>query len=81
MPTPEHWTHRDNRLIRDFEFKDFVQAFAFLTQVALAAEKQNHHPLIRNVYNRVSLELSTHDAGDVVTEKDTALATIINQFA
>ncbi len=68
------WKEQDNKLTKDFEFKDFVQAFSFLTKVALVAEKANHHPEIFNVYNKVTISLSTHDAGDVVTQKDRDLA-------
>ncbi len=68
------WKEQDNKLTKDFEFKDFVQAFSFLTKVALVAEKANHHPEIFNVYNKVTISLSTHDAGDIVTQKDRDLA-------
>lgn len=63
-----------------FEFKDFSQAFAFMTRVAIASEKMNHHPEWSNVYNRVTIHLSTHDAGSVVTEKDRKLAEAIAQI-
>jgi 4a-hydroxytetrahydrobiopterin dehydratase len=68
------WTETNNQLYRRFEFKNFSEAFAFMTRVALAAEKMDHHPLWTNVYNKVEVWLSTHDAGDVVTDKDRALA-------
>ena len=68
------WTEENNTLYKKFEFKDFSEAFAFMTRVALAAEKMDHHPLWKNVYNTVEIWLSTHDAGDVVTEKDHKLA-------
>ena len=68
------WKEQDNKLRRTFEFNDFTAAFSFMTQVALLAEKMNHHPDWRNVYNRVEVELSTHDAGGVVTDKDKQLA-------
>jgi len=68
------WKESDNKLYRKFEFKNFSEAFAFMTRVALAAEKMDHHPLWTNVYNQVEVWLSTHDAGDVVTEKDRELA-------
>ena len=74
------WIHEHNRLIRHFEFKDFVEAFAFLTQVALLAEKSDHHPTWSNTYNRVTIELSTHDAGNIVTDKDHALAKQIDEL-
>jgi len=72
------WKEADNKLFRSFEFKDFSQAFAFMTRVALAAEKMNHHPLWTNVYNKVDIWLNTHDAGDIVTEKDHKLASKID---
>jgi 4a-hydroxytetrahydrobiopterin dehydratase len=68
------WTEQNNTLYRKFEFADFSQAFAFMTRVALEAEKMNHHPLWTNVWNRVEIWLNTHDAGDIVTEKDRKLA-------
>jgi 4a-hydroxytetrahydrobiopterin dehydratase len=72
------WTEENNQLNRQFSFKDFSEAFAFMTRVALIAEKMNHHPEWTNVYNRVSIHLSTHDAGDIVTEKDRKLAAAID---
>jgi len=68
------WTEENNKLYRKFEFKNFSEAFAFMTRVALAAEKMDHHPEWKNVYNTVEVWLSTHDAGDIVTEKDHKLA-------
>lgn len=68
------WQHQNSTLYKKFEFKNFSEAFAFMTRVAIEAEKMNHHPLWTNVWNRVEIWLSTHDAGDVVTEKDEALA-------
>ena len=68
------WIEKDNSLYRKFEFKDFSEAFAFMTRVALIAEKMNHHPKWTNVWNTVEVWLSTHDAGDVITEKDRKLA-------
>jgi 4a-hydroxytetrahydrobiopterin dehydratase len=68
------WTEKDNKLYQKFTFKDFSEAFAFMTRVALEAEKMNHHPLWTNVYNTVEMWLNTHDAGDTVTEKDHKLA-------
>ena len=69
-----NWEEKNNSLYRKIEFKDFSEAFAFMTRVALIAEKMNHHPKWTNVWNTVELWLSTHDAGDVVTEKDRKLA-------
>ena len=74
------WKETDNKLYRKFEFSDFSEAFSFMTRVALIAEKMDHHPLWTNVYNTVEIWLSTHDAGDIVTEKDKKLAAIIDQL-
>ncbi len=68
------WQEEQNKLYRKFEFKNFSEAFGFMTRVALAAEKMDHHPEWKNVYNTVEIWLSTHDAGDIVTEKDHKLA-------
>ena len=75
------WKEVNNTLYRKFEFKDFSEAFAFMTRVALEAEKMNHHPVWTNVYNRVELWLSTHDAGDIVTDKDRKLAAKIDALS
>ena len=72
------WHEEKNTLYKKFEFKDFSGAFSFMTRVALASEKMDHHPLWTNVYNKVEIWLSTHDAGDVITEKDKKLAKIID---
>ncbi|MFN8294753.1 MAG: 4a-hydroxytetrahydrobiopterin dehydratase [Chitinophagales bacterium] len=74
------WLTKDNKLVKEFIFKDFTEAFAFLTKVAIIAEKQNHHPEIYNVYNKVIISLQTHDAGNIVTEKDHKLAKAIDAF-
>jgi 4a-hydroxytetrahydrobiopterin dehydratase len=74
------WEEKNNSLYRKFEFGDFSAAWAFMTRVALAAEKMDHHPLWTNVYNKVEIWLSTHDAGDIVTEKDRKLAKKIDGF-
>ncbi|MEQ1676414.1 MAG: 4a-hydroxytetrahydrobiopterin dehydratase [Chitinophagaceae bacterium] len=74
------WTEADNKLYRKFQFKNFSEAFAFMTRVAMEAEKMDHHPLWTNGYNRVEIWLSTHDAGDVVTEKDHKLAKKIDSL-
>jgi 4a-hydroxytetrahydrobiopterin dehydratase len=68
------WEEKNNTLYRKFEFKNFSEAFAFMTRVALEAEKMDHHPDWSNVYNTVEIHLSTHSAGDIVTEKDRKLA-------
>lgn len=74
------WKEENNSLYKKFEFADFSEAFAFMTRVAIAAEKANHHPLWTNVYNKVEIWLSTHDAGDIVTDKDRKLATAIDKI-
>lgn len=65
-------------LVRAFIFNDFTSAFAFMVKVAMLAEKQDHHPDWTNVYNKVTIRLSTHDAGNVVTDKDRKLARAID---
>jgi len=72
------WNEEDNKLKKSFEFKDFVEAFGFMTKVAILAEKMDHHPNWSNVYNRVTIELSTHDAGNTVTDRDRKLADAID---
>lgn len=72
------WKEINDSLSAEFEFEDFSSAFAFMTEVAIAAEKQNHHPWWSNVWNKVSFKLCTHDAGNVVTEKDQLLASSID---
>ena len=74
------WQEEDNKLKRTFKFKDFTEAFAFMTRVAMLAEKMDHHPFWSNVYNTVNIELNTHDAGDIVTEKDYKLAKAKDQL-
>ena len=74
------WKEEKNKLYKKFEFKDFSEAFAFMTRVALAAEKANHHPLWTNVYNKVEIWLNTHDAGGIVTDKDRELAKLIDKI-
>ncbi|KYG78578.1 4a-hydroxytetrahydrobiopterin dehydratase [Roseivirga ehrenbergii] len=74
------WEEKDNKLVRKFEFDDFIEAFGFMTKVAICAEKMNHHPNWFNVYNTVTIELTTHDAGNTVTKKDRELANKIDQL-
>lgn len=74
------WELRDGKLAREFRFDDFKAAFAFMTRCALQAEQMNHHPEWFNVYNRVSVELTTHDAGGI-TELDLELATAMQAYA
>jgi len=73
------WHETNNKLYRSFEFKDFSEAFSFMTRVALLAEKMDHHPTWTNTWNKVEIWLSTHDAGDVVTDKDRKLALLIDK--
>ena len=68
------WKEENNKLYKKFTFKNFSEAFAFMTRVALAAEKMDHHPLWTNVYSEVEIWLNTHSAGDIVTEKDKQLS-------
>lgn len=74
------WQETDNRLRKTFKFRDFSEAFGFMTRVALIAEKMNHHPTWTNTWNTVSFELSTHDAGDKVTDRDRKLAEAIDRL-
>lgn len=72
------WEEKNNQLYKKFLFTDFSEAFAFMTRVAILAEKQNHHPYWTNVWNTVEIFLSTHDAGNIVTEKDKKLSLSID---
>ena len=72
------WKEENNTLRKQFKFKNFSEAFAFMTRIAFIAEKMNHHPDWSNVYNTVDIKLNTHDAGGVVTEKDRKLADAID---
>ena len=72
------WHEEKNRLQATFKFSDFGEAFAFMTEVAFQAEKQNHHPNWSNAWNTVDIQLTTHDAGNIVTEKDLKLADTID---
>ncbi|GAB2538039.1 4a-hydroxytetrahydrobiopterin dehydratase [Spirosoma aerophilum] len=74
------WQEQENQLTREFQFADFNEAFAFMTRVALIAEKMDHHPWWSNVYNRVSIKLSTHDSGNTITDKDRKLAGAIDKL-
>ncbi|MDH3618892.1 MAG: 4a-hydroxytetrahydrobiopterin dehydratase [Nitrosopumilus sp.] len=73
------WSIKDEKLHRDFEFKDFNQAFGFMTRAAMHIEKKNHHPEWFNVYNKLAIDLTTHDAGGI-TENDIQLAKILNSL-
>ena len=74
------WKDKSGKLYRKYEFKTFVEAFSFMTAVALLVEKADHHPTWTNTYNKVEIWLSTHDAGDVITEKDTKLSKQIDEL-
>lgn len=74
------WQKKDNTLYRSFTFADFAEAFGFMVKVAMLAEKQNHHPTWSNSWNKVEIWLSTHDAGNTVTEKDRKLAEAIDKL-
>ncbi|NEM96410.1 4a-hydroxytetrahydrobiopterin dehydratase [Pontibacter burrus] len=74
------WKEEDNKLRRNLTFKDFKQAMHFMQQVADVAEEMNHHPWWSNVYNKIEIELTTHDAGNIITDKDIKLAQRIDQI-
>lgn len=74
------WKEENNSLVRTFTFRDFSEAFAFMTRVALVAEQLNHHPSWSNVWNQVTIRLQTHDAGNVVTDLDRSMAAAIDKL-
>lgn len=74
------FTEHDDHLFAEFRFADFKQAFAFMAEVAFEAERLNHHPDWSNVWNTVTIRLSTHDAGNTLTELDRKLATSIERI-
>ena len=76
--TLEGWTFSDDKIHREFSFNDFKTALSFIVRIGFEAEGQNHHPELFNVYNTVSISLSTHDAGGKVTEKDIKLAKAVD---
>ena len=73
------WSIKEEKLHRDFEFEDFNQAFGFMTRAAMHIEKMNHHPEWFNVYNKLTVDLMTHDAGGI-TQNDIELAKILNSL-
>ncbi|MBB6463825.1 4a-hydroxytetrahydrobiopterin dehydratase [Flammeovirga kamogawensis] len=75
-----NWKEENNQLQKTFTFKDFIEAFAFMTRVAFLAEAHQHHPNWSNVWNKVEICLTTHDAGNTVTQKDRDLASAIDQI-
>ena len=74
------WSVKEEKLHKDFEFGDFNEAFGFMTRAAMHIEKMNHHPEWFNVYNKLTVDLTTHDAGGI-TENDINLAKILNSLA
>ncbi len=74
------WKEENNKLTQTFKFENFVEAFGFMSKVALIAEKMNHHPEWKNVYNKVEIILTTHDEGNKITEKDRKLAKAIDEL-
>lgn len=74
------WQEQNNRLTRTFIFKNFSEAFSFMTRVAMLAEQHEHHPNWSNVWNSVKIELTTHDAGNTITQKDRDLAAAIDKL-
>jgi 4a-hydroxytetrahydrobiopterin dehydratase len=75
-----NWTEENNKLTAEFTFEDFSQAWAFMTEVAILAERKNHHPVWTNIWNKVNISLTTHDEGDIITEKDRKMADSINKI-
>jgi len=73
------WSLKNDKLYKEFQFNDFNQAFGFMTRAAMEIEKMNHHPEWFNVYNRITVELTTHDAGGI-TDNDVNLARILNSL-
>lgn len=74
------WKEADNKLYKKFTFKNFSEAFAFMTRVAIEAEKMDHHPTWTNTWNTVEIWLNTHSAGNIVTDKDKELAKKIDKL-
>jgi 4a-hydroxytetrahydrobiopterin dehydratase len=74
------WQEQDNKLYKKFVFKNFSEAFAFMTRVAIEAERMDHHPNWSNVWNTVEIWLNTHSAGNIVTDKDRELAKKIDSL-
>lgn len=74
------WQEINNQLVKEFKFKDFIEAFSFMTSVAFLAEKMDHHPNWENVYNKVTIHLCTHDKGNTITAKDRSLAKAIDDL-
>ena len=75
------WTFADDKISREYRFASFTEALGFITEMAFACERANHHPELFNVYNRVNIDLTTHDAGNKVTQKDIDLAIKLEKIA
>ena len=73
------WKEVYNKLERNFNFLDFKQALKFINEISIICEEEKQHPEINWIYNKISLKLSTHDAGDIITEKDIKLAKLIDE--
>ena len=73
------WKEVYNKLERNFNFLDFKQALKFINEISIICAEEKHHPEINWIYNKISLKLSTHDAGDIITEKDIKLAKLIDE--
>ena len=74
------WEQSNNKLRKEFKFKDFIEAAAFITKVSIVSEKNNHHPEIYNIYNKVIIDLCTHDKENQITSKDYNLAKEIDKI-
>lgn len=74
------WKQENNTLRRSFKFENFIEAWSFMTKVAMVAEKMNHHPEWSNIYNTVNIILTTHDKGNTITTKDRELAKKIDEL-
>lgn len=74
------WKEENNALVRTYEFKDFNECWGFMCRAALVIEQHNHHPEWSNVYNKLTVKLTTHDAGNTITEKDRELAKAMDKL-
>ena len=75
------WTYEGDKLSRVYRFSSFTEAISFITEIAFSCEEANHHPELFNVYSTVRIDLTTHEAGNKVTQKDTDLAEVIEKKA
>lgn len=73
------WSEVHNKLEKKFNFTDFQQALKFINEISIICEREKHHPEINWIYNKITFKLSTHDAGDIITEKDIKLAKLIDK--